>query len=220
MNREPISKAVGRRLNEVRERVNGLDPERFGEGGFFLTSVKEVLRDHAADARSRLSPFSQDQNWAASDTDCLTSLRVLSLHGQKTMPSAPHPPVEQFLKQLKASITARQAMFDLLADRYAWPLNFSFHGEDEVRETLLMRLMTTDRARIETGSVTGVHTDDLLLQLNLIAVHACATTDLRFLDALNYYYELLPATLYPESQNAWLLASCFALYARALNSWL
>ena len=207
-------------MNEVRERVNGLDPDRFGEGGFFLTSVKEVLRDHAGDAPSRLSAFSQNQNWAASDTDCLTSLRVLSLHGQKTMPSAPHPPTEQFLKQLKANITARQTVFDLLADRYAWPLNFSFHGEDEVRETLLMRLMTTDRTRIETNSVAAVHTDDLLLKLNLIAVHACATTDLRFLDALNYYYELLPATLYPESQNAWLLVSFFALYARALSSWL
>jgi len=57
-----------------------------------------------------------------------------------------------------------------------------------------------------------------LLKLNLISVHASTAIDLRFLDALNYYYELLPVTVFPESQHAWLLISWFALYARALNS--
>jgi hypothetical protein len=217
MNKEPISTAVARRLNEVRERVNQFDPETFGDAGFFLTSVKELLLDHPNRASS-LTPFSPPAEWVAADTDCLTSLRVLSLHGTKTMPRAPHPPADDFLNQLKVKSVAREPLFSLLAERYAWPLNFSFNADEEVREYLLMRLMTADRARIENNSLGAVNTEDLLLKLNLISIHAATATGLRFLDALNYYYELLPVMVFPESQHAWLLISWFALYARALNS--
>lgn len=217
MNKERISTAVARRLGEVRERVNGFDPETFGDAGFFLTSVKELLLAQP-DRISSLTPFSPPTEWVSADTDCLTSLRVLSLHGTKTMPRAPHPSPDDFLNQLKIKTAAHEPLFDLLAERYAWPLNFSFHAEDDIREYLLMRLMTADRARIENNSASAVNTDDLLLKLNLISVQASTATDLRFLDALNYYYELLPVNWHPESQHAWLLISWFALYARALNS--
>lgn len=217
MNKELISKAVARRLNELRERVNRFDPETFGDAGFFLTSVKEVLLAQP-DRLSTLTPFSPPAEWVSADTDCLTSLRVLSLHGTKTMPRAPHPSPDDFLNQLKVKTAAHEPLFGLLAERYAWPLNFSFSPEDDIREHLLMRLMTSCRARIENNSAGLVNTDDLLLKLNLISVHASTGTDLRFLDALNYYYELLPVTVFPESQHAWLLISWFALYARALNS--
>ena len=217
MNKELISTAVARRLNEVRERVNRFDPETFGDAGFFLTSVKELLLDHPNRASS-LTPFSPPAEWVAADTDCLTSLRVLSLHGPKTMPRAPHPPPGEFLNHLKARTAAREPVFSLLAERYAWPPNFSFLPEDDIREYLLMRLMTADRSQIETNSLGAVNTEDLLLKLNLIGVHASTGTDLRFLDALNYYYELLPVSWHPESPHAWLLISWFALYARALNS--
>ena len=135
------------------------------------------------------------------------------------MPRAPHPSPENFLNQLKLNSAAREPAFSLLAERYAWPLNFSFRAEDDIREYLLMRLMTAYRARIEKNSAGAVNTDDLLLKLNLISVHAATGTDLRFLDALNYYYELLPVNWHPESQHPGLLISWFALYARALNSW-
>jgi hypothetical protein len=218
MNKELISIAVARRLSEVRERVNRFDPEMFGDEGFFLTSVKEVLLAQP-DRISTLTPFSAPADWVAADTVCLTSLRVLSLHGPKTMPRAPHPPAGDFLNQLKKKSAARELMFSLLAERYAWPLNFSFAADDEVREYLLMLLMTADRTRIENNSAGDLNPDDLLLKLNLIGVHAATGTDLRFLDALNYYYELLPASVFPESQHPWLLISWWALYARALNSW-
>lgn len=217
MNKELISKAVARRLGEVRERVNRFDPEAFGDAGFFLTSVKELLLDHP-NRVSSLTPFSPPAEWVAADTVCLTSLRVLSLHGPKTMPGASHPPPGEFLTQLKVKTAAREPLFSLLTDRYAWPLNFSFPPEDDIREYLLMRLMTADRARIENNSMDVVNSEDLLLKLNLISVHAATATDLRFLDALNYYYELLATKEFPESQHAWLLISWFALYARALNS--
>jgi hypothetical protein len=141
------------------------------------------------------------------------------LHGPQAKSAAPHPPVEEFLKQLKAKTSDRERLFASLTDRYAWPLNFSFAAESQIREYLLMRLMTTDRARIEKHSSARNDADDLLLKLNLVSVQACATTDLRFLDALNYYYELLPANWHPESESGWLMVSWLALYARALTAW-
>ena len=42
------------------------------------------------------------------------------------------------------------------------------------------------------------------------------TTDLRYLDALNYYYELLPPAWYPESSHNWLRVSFLNFYLGAL----
>ena len=206
------------RLDEVRRRVNSLDPQSFGEGGFYLTSAKEVLRGELAELKGRLPPFRMPTEWVAGDTDCLTELRVLSLHGEKAMRSTQYPSPAQFLTDLKTKTAARE-QFPLLAERYSWPLNFSLEAESEIREQVLLRLMTKTRAAIEKHSIRAADADEFLLPLNLIAVHACTTTDLRFVDALNYYHELMPATLGPESQHAWLLVSYLAIYARALLSW-
>ena len=92
-------------------------------------------------------------------------------------------------------------------------------AEEAIREFILMRLMVSFRGRIEKGSMAAVDADDLLLLLNLVAVHATMTTDLRFLDALNYYYELLPAAWHPNTNHAWLLVCYLGLYTRALRLW-
>ena len=76
--------------------------------------------------------------------------------------------------------------------------------------------MVADRARIERKRLAELHADDLLLRLNLIAIAASFTDDLRYLDALNYYYELLPASWCPESPHNWLRLSSLTFYARAL----
>jgi len=219
MNKDLISKAAGRRLNEVRERLIKLDPQRFGEAGPFVASVKETLGEARAAGAPVRHALSESRDWAEAATDCLTSLRMLSLHSDQGTQPAPYQPAGEFFNRLQAKIVARQNVFELLAERYRWPLNFSFPAEGEVRETVLMRLLTADRVRVEKASIDALNADDLLLKLNLVAVHACATTDLRFLDALNYYYELLPATPYSESQHPWLLVSWFALYVRALSFW-
>ena len=218
-NKELIAAAVARRLSEVSERVNQLDPERFGAAGFYLSSVKEVLRGSPFELKAKLPPFLPIKEWAAADTDCLTALRLLSLHGPQAKSAAAHPPADEFLKELKAKTSARERLFASLTDRYSWPLNLSLGTESEICEYLLRRLMTSIRRQIEKALPSADDADDLFLQLNLIAVHACATTDLRFLDALNYYYELLPANWHPESENGWLLVSWLALYARALAAW-
>ena len=219
MNKDLISNAAGRRLNEVRERIIEFDPQRFGEAGSFVASVKVTLGKARSAGAPVLHALSESREWAEADTDCLASLRMLSLQSDHATQLVPYPPAEEFLSRLQDKIVARQNVFELLAERYRWPLNFSFPAEGEVRETVLMRLLTADRVRVEKSSIDALNSDDLLLKLNLAAVHACVTTDLRFLDALNYYYELLPATPYSESQHPWLLVSWFALYARALSSW-
>jgi len=80
----------------------------------------------------------------------------------------------------------------------------------------------------------AVNSNDLLLKLNLTAIqaliappivaaqidNASLTIDLRFLDALNYYHELIPANWRPHAQHHWLLVSYLALYTRALTAWL
>lgn len=129
---------------------------------------------------------------------------------------SPHPPGDSFFQDLDMKRRNPASRFQLLTERYACPLNFTLPAETEIREHVLTRLMVQDRTSVELGSVRSVDTDDLLLKLNLLAVHAQRASDLRFLDALNYYYELLPADWIPHARHGWLLASYLALYAQAL----
>lgn len=215
MNKQLIAQAVGRRLAEVRDRITQLDSQRFGETSAFVSSVREAL---GRDDQEQQSSSPALSHWVDSVTDFFTTLRLAATGQDVVTRPASQPPVEPFLTDLKAKAVAGEPVFDLLATRYACPLNFSFPPDDEVREYVLLRLMSADRARIEAGSPAAVDADDLLLKLNFVALHAASTDDLRFLDALNYYYELLPATWQPKAKNEWLLVSYLALYARALIS--
>jgi hypothetical protein len=215
-----ISRAVERRLAEVRQqRALKLKPQNFGEMNEFVSSVRETLMNgRLIDLKSLASLVAFDE-WMATDDDCLSSIRLLSLGKPIRLRKGSHPPVEPFLQTLSKAAGERKRLFDLFVERYSCPLNLSSPAENEVREYLLTRLMVADRGRLENGSVAIVDADDLLLKLNLVAVHAALAPDLRFLDALNYYYELLPTTWHPDTENGWLLASYLALYARALISW-
>ena len=160
-------------------------------------------------------------DWAMADTDCLASLRALSLGEPLQLHPGTRPPLDNFIKSLKDARADPERSFQLLAERYSCPLNFALDAEDDAREHVLARLMAHDRARIEKNSINEVASSDLLLRLNLVAVYAARTPDLRFLDALNYYYELLPDGWSPaEAQRKRLLISYFALYARALAAWI
>ena len=165
--------------------------------------------------------MSAPAGWLAAKTDCLANLRALSTGEPVELYPGQHPPLDPFIEALDKSRNTPARRFQLLAERYLCPLNFSHGAEDEARERILTRLMVHDRTRIERSSVQAIESpDDLLLRLNLVAVHAARVPDLRFLDALNYYYELLPEDWQPHTQHDWLLISYFALYARALAAWI
>lgn len=211
-----IKAALAERLDELRgARLTRLEPDDFGDAAPFAAEVRGLCG--AATAVADLKHAAAHTRWAAADADCLDSLRALALGRATPLRPVPEPePAELFVKALHASRNDPERRFRLLAERYRWPLNFGLSGEDVVRERVLTRLMARDRARVERETVGAVDADDLLLRLNLLALYAPRASDLRFLDALNYYYELLPAGWRPRGRNPWLLPSYLALYARAL----
>ncbi len=159
------------------------------------------------------SKWSAPVTWFGCSGDSLSAIRALA--SDETVDcfetSPPDEPV--FFEDLTASVRDPQQRFELLTTRYLHPLNVAAPSEHRIREHLLERLMVADRTRIEQHSLHLLNADDLLLRLNLIAIHASFTTDLRYLDALNYYYELLPSDW---STNNSLRLSFLNFYLRAL----
>ena len=221
--RKLISQALNERFQELcGVRLAHLAPETSGEIASFVSQVREQLSTASpADIHARASGINAFDDWAMSETDCLASLRALSLGEPLQLQRGTRPPLDDFIKSLDEARADPHRRFQLLAERYSCPLNFTLDAEDETREHVLARLMTHDRARIEKNSIDVVESRDLLLRLNLVAVHGARVPDLRFLDALNYYYELLPDGWQPKAtQHSRLLISYFALYARALAAWI
>jgi len=164
----------------------------------------------------QFSKWSAPETWFESRSDSLSAIRALAADEVVECIEAAPPEESGFFDDLQASIREPQRRFELLTTRYLHPLNVAAPSEHRVREHLLERLMVADRSRIEQHSLHLLNADDLLLRLNLIALYASFTTDLRYLDALNYYYELLPSTWYPESPHNWLRVSFLNFYVRAL----
>ena len=213
--REFIAGALTQRYREVSgERLSNLAAADFGEHADF---VSEVIDRFSKERESvdHLGPF---DNWMEADIDCLTALRRLALGERLAVRSASPPPTTDFVRQLKEVGTQPAQRFQLLTKRYVCPLNFAIEGEELVSEHVLERLMVQDRARIERHSITAVDSSDILLRLNLIAINSALVADLRFIDALNYYYEIIPPNWRAEGQNNWLQVSYLALYAQALIS--
>jgi len=165
----------------------------------------------AADGQQS-SKWKAPETWFAGSGDSLTAIRALAADEPIECVEAAAPDEPVFFDQLQSFVREPQRRFELLAARYLHPLNIAAPSEERTREHLLERLMVADRARVEQHSIDVVHADDLLLRLNLIGIYASFTTDLRYLDALNYYYELLPA----DSLHNWLRVSFLSFYVRAL----
>jgi hypothetical protein len=218
--RELISHALQQRFEELcAQRVSNLSPERYCGMEQFVAEVRErLLNAVPAQFEKSFSSVQAPDRWVTVDTDCLSSFAAISLGQPLQLHPGQHPEVDSFLIALQKG--HGDASFRMLVNRYDCPLNFVLAEEVAVREYLLMRLMVHARAIIEKESIDAICSDDLLLKLNLIALNASVTTDLRFLDALNYYYELLPADWQPHAEHNWLMVSYFALYARALAAWL
>ena len=105
---------------------------------------------------------------------------------------------------------------EILRDRYRCPLNIGLDGESDIAEELLRQLMVPDRAKLEAGAEFDV--DMVLLKLNLVGVRAMITRDLRYLDALNYFYELPRRPLTRMRANPRFLAFWLCIYAQLLST--
>lgn len=218
-----ISPALSARFRELcDERQARVAPETFGEMSPFVSRVREQLLNASPAAIKNLTPgmSTPSADWLVSESDCLASLRALSTGETVQLQTGERPPLNSFIERYNAGRKEPAHRFQLLMERYACPLNFSHSAEDEARELILARLMASDRTRIEKTSLAASESSDLWLRLNLVALHAARMPDLRFLDALNYYYELLPVGWQPQTQPRWLFISYIALYARALAAWI
>lgn len=213
---ELISNALDMRFRELCAAVGEIVPAEFGVMSGFVSEVQKQLVSAARVANHAQPPT----NWLESDSDCLTSIRQLALSEPIQVREGQQPETESFVRTLRSTSMQNESeqRFQLLTQRYRCPLNFAGPAETDIREHVLQRLMVQDRGRIEKNSLAVVGSDDLLLRLNLIAVNAFLNSDLRFLDALNYYYELIPSNWRPNGRHDWLLVAYFANYVQALTA--
>lgn len=217
-----LSQAFEERFTELRAQTAAqLTPENFVEQTAFVSRLREQLANASlTDLKKDLASGSHPPaDWMEVKTDCLASLRALSLGERLPQRYGDHPPTGSFIEMLDEAKLDPERRFQLLVKRYSCPLNLALATERDIQEYILGRLMVQDRARIEKNSIAGLHSEDLLLRLNLLGVCASLIPDLRFLDALNYYYELWSAAHAPRARHSWLLASWLGLYARALAHW-
>jgi len=183
-----------------------------------MTDFVSRLRKQFVDGpeAQQFSEWTTPETWFESTFDSLAAIRALAADEPLEWKAVEPPEESGFLRDLQAATREPQRRFDLLTARYLHPLNVGAPTAHRIREHLLESLMVVDRARIERYSLDSLNPDDLLLRLNLIAINASMSSDLRYLDALNYFYELLPAAWYPESAHRWLRESYLSFYLRAL----
>jgi hypothetical protein len=150
--------------------------------------------------------------WAdcqASLSECLLSIGVGETIGHR--PSATEATA---LSCANFRRLPTQARVQALSVRYRCPLNIGVRSEADIAEELLRQLMVRDRTRLEAE--VEFDADDLLLKLNLVGLCAGMKRDLRFLDALNYYYELPHRSLARLRGNPQWLAAWLCIYAQLL----
>jgi hypothetical protein len=146
------------------------------------------------------------------DASFADNLRGIALtHNVERRPSGAGP---ETLFVTDFNKLSRNERIEVLCERYRCPLNIGLASESDVAEELLRQLMVPDRARLEAGREFDA--EMVLLKLNLVGVRAMITRDLRFLDALNYFYELPRRSLVRMRSNPSLLGFWLCIYAQLL----
>jgi hypothetical protein len=210
-----IANVLRQRYVEVCQAASQTGAHVIGETNNFVLRVHKQLAAALPPAQ-HLSRWNPPESWFVSRYDCLEAIRELATDGQLESSVVQPPEESAFFGNLSRSLRQPERRFELLTTRYLHPLNIAAPTEERIREHLLERLMVADRGRIEQQGLGRINVDDLLLKLNLIAIYGSLTNDLRYLDSLNYYHELLPASWYPDSAHNWLRISFLAFYVRAL----
>lgn len=212
--RQLLSESIAERFREVcDQRIGSLHPVDFSDESGFVSKVK--LQFNNASITSFLNRLpSPGNSWQQSEPEGLAAMRALAVDELVVTGSTKRP--DSCIQELKTTRNDKAKSFELLKGRYACPLNFTGPGEDDVREFVLESLMVRDRRRSEEASLASTDHDYLWYRLNLIAVYSQVSSDLRFLDALNYYHELIPSDWCSRSPNNWLFVSYLTSYARAL----
>ena len=203
-----IVDALRGRLLQVCEEAKSIQPDAFGEAMDDVARMKEALVHGKFELK--LPPPSE---WLMTGDDCLTCLRRLSV-GETLPTTSAVQPADNVLSLLRSTRKDPHAQFNLLRNYYAYPPNFALPSENDIREYVLARVMVSHRSRVEVG--VAVDNAELFLCLNLLAINALFTSDLRYIDALNYFYELIPAPVQSLSDLSWLQVSYLVLYANAL----
>jgi hypothetical protein len=174
--------------------------------------AKEVELFLSAQDAFRDWRFAVTFGWMNCDASFEDNLRQIALaHNVEHRPSETGP---EWLSVANFNKRSKNERIEVLCDRYRCPLNIGLPSESDVAEELLRQLMVPDRAKIEAGKEFEVNM--VLLKLNLVGVRAMITRDLRFLDALNYFYELLRRSLARVRANPRFLASWLCIYAQLL----
>lgn len=186
-----------------------ISPECLASLGALAKEVESFLsgRDAFRDWR-----FAVTLGWMNCDASFTDNLRAMALaHNveRRLSETGPEPLSLANFNQLPGN-----ERIDVLCERYRCPLNIGLPSESDVAEELLRQLMVPDRAKLEEGKEFDV--DFVLLKLNLVGVRAMMTRDLRYLDALNYFYELPRRSLLRLRANPRFLAFWLCTYAQLL----
>jgi len=156
--------------------------------------------------------FAVTFTWMNCNASFTDSLRAIALARKVEHRPSNTPPDRLSLANFNT--LSRNERIEVLCDRYRCPLNIGLPSESDVAEELLRQLMVPDRAKLEAGKEFDV--DFVLLKLNLAGVRAMMTRDLRFLDALNYFYELPRRSLVRLRASPHFLAFWLCIYGQLL----
>jgi len=158
--------------------------------------------------------FAATFTWVDCDASFLDSLCMIALGGRLEHRPSDRGPAP--LSALELNKLSRNDRINALCARYRCPLSMGVESESDVAEELLRQLMVPDRAKLEAGEEFDV--DLVLLKLNLVGIRAMITRDLRFLDALNYFYELPRRSLARMRTNPRFLVFWLCIYAQLLST--
>ncbi len=200
---------LGRRAELRKSWRHFISSEGLGALGSLAKEVESFLSGQNTLRDWRFAASFAWVNCDATFQDCLYAIALAGKVEYELSDTSPPPLLPRDLNKL-----SRTERMEVLCDRYRCPLNIGLPGESEVAEEILRQMMVQDRAKLEAGAEFDV--DMVLLKLNLAGVRAMMTRDLRYLDALNYFYELPRRSLTRMCANPCFLASWLCIYAQLL----